>query len=133
MAIWKTTIFRCSLWPAAMPALTRPIPRRSTLDRVARDFPTLKIISAHGNWPWVSQIIHVCYRRPNIYLSPDMYMHGNFPGAQDYLNALNGFLADRFLYASAYPFLSVREVVGCVPQNGDQGRGQGTRAIQKRR
>jgi hypothetical protein len=79
------------------------------IDRVARDFPTLKIISGHGNWPWASQIIHVCYRRPNIYLSPDMYMHGNFPGAQEYLNALNGFLADRFLYASAYPFLSVEK------------------------
>lgn len=81
------------------------------IDRVARDFPTLRIVSAHGNWPWVGQIIHVCYRRPNIYLSADMYMHGNFPGAQDYLNALNGFMADRFLYASAYPFLCVEKAL----------------------
>lgn len=77
------------------------------IDRVARDFPGLTIISAHGNWPWVSEILHVCYRRPNVYLSPDMYVHGNLPGWRDYVNALNGFLADRFLYASAYPFLPV--------------------------
>lgn len=81
------------------------------IDRVARDFPSLRIVSGHGNWPWVSQIIHVCYRRQNVYLSPDMYMHGTFPGGQDYLNALNGFMADRFLYASAYPFLCVEKAL----------------------
>lgn len=77
------------------------------IDRVARDFPQMKIISGHGNWPWVSKILHVCYRRPNIYLSPDVYIHGKLPGAHDYVNALNGFMSHRFLYATAYPFLAV--------------------------
>ena len=77
------------------------------IDRVARDFPQMKIISGHGNWPWVSEILHVCYRRPNIYLSPDVYIHGKLPGSGDYINALNGFMAHRFLYATAYPFLAV--------------------------
>jgi len=75
------------------------------IDRVARDFPTLKIISGHGNWPWAAEIIHVCYRRPNIWLSPDMYLFGGMPGALDYVNAANGFMADRFLFATAYPVL----------------------------
>ena len=81
------------------------------IDRVARDFPNLVIVSAHGNWPWVSQIIHVCYRRPNIYLSPDMYLFGGLPGASDYINAANGFMADRFLFGSAYPVLPVDQAV----------------------
>ena len=77
------------------------------IDRVARDFPQMKIISGHGNWPWVSEILHVCYRRPNLYLSPDVYIHGKLPGSGDYVNALNGFMTHRFLYATAYPFLAV--------------------------
>ncbi len=81
------------------------------IDRIARDFPTLTIISAHGNWPWVSEILHVCYRRQNIYLSPDMYMFGGLPGAQDYINAANGFMADRFLFGSAYPLLPTDDAV----------------------
>lgn len=81
------------------------------IDRVARDFPDLAIVSAHGNWPWVSQIIHVCYRRPNIYLSPDMYLFGGLPGASDYINAANGFMADRFLFGSAYPVVPVGSAV----------------------
>jgi predicted TIM-barrel fold metal-dependent hydrolase len=81
------------------------------IDRVARDFPDLTIVSAHGNWPWVSQIIHICYRRPNVYLSPDMYLFGGLPGASDYINAANGFMADRFIYGSAYPVVPVDQAV----------------------
>lgn len=79
------------------------------IDRVARDFPDLKIISGHGNWPWAAETIHVCYRRPNIWLSPDMYIFGGMPGAQDYINAANGFMADRFLFATAYPLLPFKD------------------------
>jgi predicted TIM-barrel fold metal-dependent hydrolase len=81
------------------------------IDCVARDFPDLRIISGHGNWPWAAQIIHVCYRRPNIWLSPDMYIFGGMPGAQDYINAANGFLSERFLFATAYPLLSFKDAV----------------------
>jgi len=81
------------------------------IDRVARDFPDLSLISGHGNWPWAAQILHVCYRRPNIYLSPDMYIHRGMPGAQDYVNAANGFMADRFLFASAYPVMPLAESI----------------------
>ncbi|MPZ46730.1 MAG: amidohydrolase family protein [Betaproteobacteria bacterium] len=81
------------------------------IDRVARDFPHMKIISGHGNWPWAAQMIHVCYRRPNIWLSPDMYIFGGMPGAQDYINAANGFMAERFLFATAYPLLPFKDGV----------------------
>ncbi len=74
------------------------------LEHVATDFPRLKIIVAHGGWPWVTQTLQVAIRRPNVYISPDMYMV-NMPGFQDYVTAANYFLQDRFLYASSYPFI----------------------------
>lgn len=76
------------------------------IDRVLCDFPDLTVIVTHGAWPWVHQILHVAYRRPNLYLSPDQYL-ANMPGMDDYLRAADGFLADRFLYASSYPFTPV--------------------------
>ena len=75
------------------------------IDRVAADFPDLQIAITHGAWPWVSEILHVAFRRPNVWISPDQYLC-NMPGMNDYINAANGFLADRFLYASSYPFVS---------------------------
>lgn len=76
------------------------------LDRVAADFPLLRIVVSHGGWPWVHQILHIAFRRANIYLSPDQYL-ANMPGMDDYIRAADGFLADRFLYASSYPFTPV--------------------------
>ncbi|MCC7486999.1 MAG: amidohydrolase [Burkholderiales bacterium] len=78
------------------------------VDRVAGDFPALKIVVSHGGWPWVSEILHVAFRRENVYVSPDMYLH-EAPGWEDYLRAANGFLAERFLYASCYPLAPVEE------------------------
>lgn len=73
------------------------------IDRVLADFPNLKVVSSHGNWPWVQEIIHVAFRRPNLFLSPDMYLP-NLSGMDDYIRAANGFLQDQFLFATAYPF-----------------------------
>lgn len=77
------------------------------VDRVAADFPELRIAITHGAWPWVSEILHVAFRRANVYLSPDQYLC-NLPGMGDYIRAANGFLCDRFLYASSYPFIGVK-------------------------
>ena len=81
-----------------------PIP----IDRVAADFPTLRIVISHGNWPWVQEILHVAFRRPNVYLSPDMYLY-NMPGMDDYVKAADGWLSDRFIYASAYPLVPLQD------------------------
>jgi predicted TIM-barrel fold metal-dependent hydrolase len=78
------------------------------LDRVAADFPNLRIVVSHGNWPWVGEILHVAFRRANVYVSPDMYLY-NMPGMDDYLKAANGFLADRFLFATAYPLVPLKQ------------------------
>jgi predicted TIM-barrel fold metal-dependent hydrolase len=81
--------------------------RPELLDRVLADFPTLRIAASHGNWPWVHEILHVAFRRQNLYLTPDMYLP-NLPGSEDYVKAADGFLADRFIYGSSFPFCGVK-------------------------
>ena len=44
------------------------------LDRVACDFPDLKIVGAHTGWPWVEELISVCYKWDNVYLGVDAWM-----------------------------------------------------------
>ena len=79
-----------------------PVP----VDRVAARFPDLTIVIAHGGFPWVSETLGMAFRRPNVYVSPDMYGL-TMPGWRDYFEAANGFLSERFLYASSYPFLPI--------------------------
>lgn len=89
----------------AGPDITYTAPER--LDRVLGDFPKLRIVSSHGSWPWVHQILHVAFRRPNLFLSPD-YLMANMPGMDDYVRAADGYLCEQFLYASAFPFAPVK-------------------------
>jgi len=77
-------------------------------DRVLADFPQLKVIVAHGGWPWVTEILHIAFRRTNMYLSPDMYF-SRMPGWEEYVKAADTFLADRMLYASSFPFCPVKD------------------------
>jgi uncharacterized protein len=44
------------------------------LDRIASDFPDLKIIGAHTGWPWVEELISVCYKWDNVYFGVDAWM-----------------------------------------------------------
>lgn len=44
------------------------------LDRVACDFPELKIVGAHTGWPWVEELISVCYKWDNVYFGVDGWM-----------------------------------------------------------
>lgn len=44
------------------------------LDQVASDFPELKIIGAHTGWPWVEELISICYKWDNIYFGIDAWL-----------------------------------------------------------
>ena len=61
----------------------------------------MTVINTHGGYPWVTEILFVAFKRPNLYLCPDMYMY-NMPGVSDYVMAANTFLSERFLFGTAY-------------------------------
>jgi predicted TIM-barrel fold metal-dependent hydrolase len=44
------------------------------LDCVACDFPDLKLVGAHTGWPWVEELISVCYKWDNIWFGIDAWM-----------------------------------------------------------
>ena len=92
----------------AGPDITYSAPER--IDRVLADFPELTLVSSHGNWPWVHEILSIAFRRPNLYLCPDMYWPG-LPGSDDYTRAANSFLSERMLFGTAYPFCPLLEYV----------------------
>jgi uncharacterized protein len=79
------------------------------IDRVSADFPDLVIIAGHGGWPYATELIAVGLRRPNVYVSPDIYMF--LPGNEPYVAAANGFLADQMLFATAYPARDLQQTV----------------------
>lgn len=73
------------------------------IDRVASDFPNLKIVISHGGWPYVTEICHVAYQHKNVYISPDYYFFKINPGYDQYVTAANNILQDQILFGSCFP------------------------------
>ena len=44
------------------------------LDQIACDFPALRILGAHTGWPWVEELISVCYKWDNVWFGVDAWM-----------------------------------------------------------
>ena len=69
------------------------------LDYVACDFPDLKLVGAHTGWPWVEELISVCYKWDNVYLGVDAWMPRYLkPEAVQFMNSRMG--QDRCLWGT---------------------------------
>ncbi len=83
------------------------------IDRVAKDFPKLNMVLTHAAFPFVREIMHVCYQRKNVYISPDFYMspvHGT--AYQDYAAMANYMCPNQVIFGSVYPgFLGLKNSV----------------------
>lgn len=82
------------------------------IDQVAVDFPKLRIVAAHGCYPFIREAITVASRHENVYMEPDVYML--HLGAEDWVKAVNqnsfGF-EDKYLFGSAYPLYPIKPFV----------------------
>ncbi|MFG1403373.1 amidohydrolase family protein [Xanthobacter sediminis] len=72
------------------------------IDRIAENFPQLKIVAVHGGYPHVQEICGVVFRRSNVWVLPDLYFPG-LPGEADYLALIKTFGQERVLFGTAYP------------------------------
>jgi hypothetical protein len=79
------------------------------LDRVALRHPTLKIVACHGGWPFVTEMIAVAWRNPNVYFDNSFYHFA--PGANLLVEAANQFIGWKMVYASAYPFAPLEQTL----------------------
>lgn len=80
------------------------------IDRVAKDFPKLRLIVIHGGWPRTTEMCAVTMNNPEVYMSPDCYLIRT-PGNQDYITAANYFCKDKLMFGSAFPLLPLKDAV----------------------
>jgi predicted TIM-barrel fold metal-dependent hydrolase len=78
------------------------------LDRVAQDFPKMRILAGHGCYPYVREAIILAARNENVFVSPDMYLIQL--GTEEWLKAVNsnffGF-QDQFLFGTGFPAVPI--------------------------
>ncbi len=79
------------------------------IDTVAQAFPRLTIVCHHGFYPFITEIIAIAFKHPNVHVVSDMYTFA--PGGSLYIEAANGFMQDQFLFGTAYPFRDMGQSV----------------------
>jgi len=74
------------------------------LDRVAMDFPEMKIVARCGGWPWIPELVGVARRHRNIYIDTlshrPKYLAAPGSGWEMFLQFGNTLLQDRVVFAS---------------------------------
>jgi predicted TIM-barrel fold metal-dependent hydrolase len=85
------------------------------LDQVAMDFPDLTIVASHAGWPWVLELIAVAWRHPNVFMETSAmrpkHMLKDHSGWGPLFNYGNSILADRIMFATAWPLLPFKRSI----------------------
>jgi predicted TIM-barrel fold metal-dependent hydrolase len=94
------------------------------LDKVARDFPNLKIVASCGGWPWVPELIGVARRHRNIYIDTSSHRPKYLPvsgsGFEMLIQFGNTLLQDQIVFGSgvgelALPITQIVDEMKALP------------------
>lgn len=93
------------------------------LDRVALDFPDLRIIGAHIGWPWEQEMIAMALKHPNVYISTCGHAPDHWPAAFTQFALTRG--KCKVIFGSNWPYIPYTryfrkfDAVGFTPE-GEQ-------------
>ena len=81
----------------------------ASIDRLAADFPNLKIIMAHPGWPWVDETTAVALHKGNVYWEMSGWAPKYFPG--NLKTDIRGRLQDKIMFGSDYPSMPYARIL----------------------
>lgn len=91
---------------------SRPFPTVDfpiALDRVAIDFPTLKIVGIHLGYPWTDEMISMAWKHENVYIGSDAYAPRYWPDA--FVHYVNTYGQDKVLFGTDWPLMTPERAI----------------------
>jgi predicted TIM-barrel fold metal-dependent hydrolase len=82
-----------------LPSVARPI----LLDRVAIDFPELKLIGIHIGIPWTDEMIAMAWKHKNVFIGVDAYAPRYWPA--NLVHYLNTYGKHKVLFGTDFPVI----------------------------
>ena len=87
----------------------RTVAQPITLDRVAIDFPELKIIGIHIGHPWTEEMISMAWKHPNVFIGTDAHLPKYWD--KTLINFINSRGQDKVLFGTDYPVLPFKKAM----------------------
>lgn len=86
------------------PLMSSEVGRPIYIDRVALDFPDLKIVGGHIGYPWTEEAIAVATKHPNFYIDTSAYTVKRYPAELVRYLKTNG--REKVLFGTNYPMIA---------------------------
>jgi predicted TIM-barrel fold metal-dependent hydrolase len=77
------------------------------VERIALDFPELKIVCGHIGYPWHQEMIAFATKFPNVYIDTSAYKAKRYPAELVSYIKTNG--RKKVMFGSNYPMISPRD------------------------
>ncbi|MGW8815621.1 amidohydrolase family protein [Gordonia terrae] len=77
--------------------------RPGHVDRVAIDFPELRIVAGHIGWPWTEEMIAIATKHANVWIDTSAHLPRYYPDA--FVHFLKTFGRRKCIWASDWPVL----------------------------
>ena len=88
-----------------LPSVGRPI----CLDKIAMDFPNLKLVGIHIGYPWYEEMISVAWKHPNVFIGLDAYAPKHWP--EPVRHYMNTFGQDKVLFGTDWPVVDPERAI----------------------
>ncbi|MDQ2635542.1 MAG: amidohydrolase family protein [Actinomycetota bacterium] len=88
--------------------------RPGHIDRIAIDFPELRIVAGHIGWPWTEEMIAVAAKHPNVYIDTSAHLPKYYPEA--FTHFLRTYGRRKCIWASDWPVLTFEAAMDGLPE-----------------
>jgi predicted TIM-barrel fold metal-dependent hydrolase len=86
------------------PTYTSETGRPGHIDRIAIDFPELRIVAGHIGSPWTEEMIAVAAKHPNVWIDTSVHMPKYYP--QPFVHFMNTYGKHKCIWASDWPMMT---------------------------
>lgn len=74
------------------------------IERIALDFPELKIVGGHIGYPWTTEMIAVATKFPNVYIDTSAYIPKRYP--RELVDYMKGHGGNKVMFGTNYPMIT---------------------------
>lgn len=86
------------------------------VDRIAVEFPDLRIVAGHIGMPWTDEMLAIAWKHPNVWIDTSVYPPRRYP--PQFVKFMTSYGQDKAIWASDWPMLDFQRALAGLDDLG---------------